>query len=321
MSRVNIFNIKTKEINLSDNRFTIAYGQDLEKLIESIKTIGLINPPVLMKSEKNYQVICGYKRVLACQKLNFREIAAVVYNQGELDELKAFQMNIYDNITIRELNPIEKAEVINRLLNVFKVNEGEIIQKYLSLISLQPNRNVFKMYLSLIDLEDEIKHALIGKTIVVRTAIELKTFVVEDRLKIFNFMLNLKMGTNKQQEIITYLKEIHKRDNVSIGQILSEKELSRIIEDKKLTIPQKANKARWFLRKKRYPKLIEAEKHFAKKLKELKLSPEITITPPPYFESDEFELKFKFKNPEDIKKLGENLQEISKSEILKDLLG
>ena len=103
--------------------------------------------------------------------------------------------------------------------------------------------------------------------------------------------------------------------------VYDQKELSKIVEDEKLTIPQKANKARWFLRKKRYPKLIEAERHFAQKRKELKLSPEIILTPPPYFESDEFELKFKFKKPEDIKRIGKDLQEVSKSEILKDLLG
>ncbi len=67
--------LKTKTIylntiDLKDKTFLLSYGYDLSPLKQSIKQVGLLNPPVVRKkSEGTHQIICGYKRVRALKEL------------------------------------------------------------------------------------------------------------------------------------------------------------------------------------------------------------------------------------------------------------
>ena len=54
--------IHLKNIDFKDKTFLLSYGYDLKSLKQSIKQVGLLNPPVVRKkAASSYQIICGFK--------------------------------------------------------------------------------------------------------------------------------------------------------------------------------------------------------------------------------------------------------------------
>ena len=105
--------IDVDKIELKDDRFRISYFLPHQGLIEPIKTAGLINPPVLSYREKIPVIISGWRRVFACRKLSFKSIP--VFISEETDDLEAFKLTVYENLSIRKYSIVEKAEIVKKI--------------------------------------------------------------------------------------------------------------------------------------------------------------------------------------------------------------
>ena len=129
----------TKPINLenidrNDTLFLLSYGYNLTPLKTSINQIGVINPPLVrQKSDTTYQIICGYKRVHALRELGVAATPCTIVSPVTGDE-ESFLKSFYDNVSHRELNPIEKSMTINGLLRYF--SEAKIVSDFLPLLKL-----------------------------------------------------------------------------------------------------------------------------------------------------------------------------------------
>ncbi|MBU1599652.1 ParB/RepB/Spo0J family partition protein [bacterium] len=306
--------ISVDRIDLEDKTFVFTYGKDLEGLLLSLKKIGLVNPPLLReKDREKFQIISGYKRILALTKLGKREVKALVYKGDEISDPDAFCLNLYENIGTRALNTIEKSIILNKLLKRFGLKEEEIIQSYLPLVGLSPHKERLSLYLTLIELEDEIKDALVKERVSLLVAVKLLELSAEERGEVFGLMVQLRLGLNKQREVLTYLWEISRRDNVSILELVRDDSISKIQTDTRLSIPQKAEKITWALKKRRFPRLFLAEANFKEKKDLLKLPANISLKPPVFFEGSKFKIEFSFGTKEELKKAAEKLKEISTS--------
>lgn len=118
----------------------------LEDLALSIREHGLLNP-VLVKRlpDGTYELIAGQRRLLACQKLGWETIPAIVREVS--DKLDAMVISLVENVHRADLNPIDKARAFQRLYErygslerVAKVTEILVttVRKYLSLLKLDP---------------------------------------------------------------------------------------------------------------------------------------------------------------------------------------
>jgi ParB-like chromosome segregation protein Spo0J len=62
--------IPLTRIDGKDTTFLITFMPDLEPLMASIQLIGLLEPLILReKTDKTYQIVCGFKRVEALRLL------------------------------------------------------------------------------------------------------------------------------------------------------------------------------------------------------------------------------------------------------------
>lgn len=83
---------------------------DISKLMESLKTYGLMNP-ILINSSR--ELIAGRRRLEAAQRLGWKSIEAHIVDSGsEVDEL---EMEIDENLHRRNLSAVELAEGMSRL--------------------------------------------------------------------------------------------------------------------------------------------------------------------------------------------------------------
>jgi ParB-like chromosome segregation protein Spo0J len=284
--------IYLKNIDCKDTLFLLSYGYNLGPLKDSINQIGVINPPLVrQKSDTTYQIICGYKRVHALRELGVASTACTIVSPTTGEE-ESFLLSFYDNVSHRELNPIEKSMAINRLLSYF--SEEKIVSDFLPLLTLQPHNTQLETLKPLSTLARAIKDAILAGTIDVRTALKLSLLDRVSREACSRLIITLRLSLSKQTALMEYVSESALRENLSIGEVINSPHIRFIIDDERLNLPQKGEAVMSFLRKRRFPQLTAKEEEFKQGLRKLRLSPDVCLKHPPFFEGNTYSLIFHF---------------------------
>jgi len=292
-------NVDLTMLDLDDASFRLSYGFDLAFLKQSIRRVGLINPPVLRKRpDERYQIICGYRRIDALRELGVSSALCQLV-PPETTDAACLLLNLYDNTSSRELHPIEKSLALNRLLSYY--SEERIVSDFLPLLKLQPHITQFRAYQPLCLLDKEIRDALLQDIIDVRTAFMLSRLDPEAGECLARLLINLRLSVSKQAEIITTVTEIGLRDGVSTKSVTGDPEMRSIMTNDKLNRPQKGDAVLRLLREKRYPRLTAQEKQVKGLLSKVKLPPGASITPPPFFEDNRYCLSVYFTGWQELK--------------------
>ncbi len=322
LKRGNLEKVEIGKIDFEDSLFTTTYPLEYQRLKESIARVGLIQPVIVRKQEKakSYQLVCGRRRALACRELDFERIEARVYSEAELSERDGFLLSLFDNLTHRDFNDIEKSMALSKLHYQFGFDPARIIKDFLPLLGLEAGEAVFRQYLPLIELDEEIKEYVISRRLPVRVSSRLLAFSSEDRAASFRLISRLNLGVNRIVEFLTYLEEASRRDEISVRELLGDRQIEVVLGDEELTRSKKIDLIRRILRKKRYPQLTELEAQVEERIKQLHLPPELKLLPPPYFEGDELKVEFGFRDPQELKRMAERLLEISGSVELAEIL-
>lgn len=314
--------ISIKDIDLSDRTYIFTFEPIISQMVRSVREIGLINPPILeqVSDQPKYRVVSGLKRILALKHLNRESTDAyIATNQNSEPSLDLFLINFYENISIRGLNVIEKSIFLNKLLTKFKVTREMIIYDYLKLIEYGSNEKVLDILLPLINLEDNLKCAVVEDFLSADFAVSLLKYSHDDREAIYEFYSHLKLGKNRQKEFLRLLEDIAHIQERSIYDIIHDPAIVSILKDEILTVSQKVSKVRDVLRKLRFPKFVKAEETFSDIKKQLKLPPSIIMRPPPYFENDKFSIEIVFKNQAEFDSALKKLNNISDNKMLNQL--
>ena len=114
-----IQNIPIKQIDLSDETFSVNFMPDLQSLRSSVKEIGLIQPVLLRKKGEQYQIVCGFRRISVLNELEAPDVPSRIFEEKEMDELQFFSISLHENLTTRGFNIVEKAIALNKLVHRF----------------------------------------------------------------------------------------------------------------------------------------------------------------------------------------------------------
>lgn len=96
----------------------------LEELANSIRTQGVIQPIVVRPIENNqYEIIAGERRWRAAQLAELAYIPAII---RDITDETAMVMALIENIQRRDLNVIEEASALNRLMNEFEMTHQAV---------------------------------------------------------------------------------------------------------------------------------------------------------------------------------------------------
>ncbi len=98
----------------------------LEELSESIKAQGVIQPILVRQIEGDrYEIVAGERRWRASRLAGLDEVPVVV---RELDDRTVIAMALIENIQREDLNPLEEAEALQRLISEFSLTHAEAAQ-------------------------------------------------------------------------------------------------------------------------------------------------------------------------------------------------
>jgi len=92
-------------------------------LMDSIKNKGIIQPIVVRRKGKFYELVCGERRYRAARKVGLRKIPVVI---KDLQDREVLEIALIENLQRKDLNPIEEARAYNRLIKEFGLNQSEV---------------------------------------------------------------------------------------------------------------------------------------------------------------------------------------------------
>ena len=95
----------------------------LQELANSIKAQGIIQPIVERPMNNGYEIIAGERRWRAAQLAGLHEVPVIV---KDLTDEAALAMSLIENIQRKDLNVIEEAEALDRLIREFRLTHQEV---------------------------------------------------------------------------------------------------------------------------------------------------------------------------------------------------
>ena len=97
--------------------------ESIEELAESVKEYGLLQPIIVSKKDKYYEIVAGERRWRACKKAGMTEIPVIIRDDNER---RNKEISLIENIQREDLNPIEKALGIKSLMEEYGLTQQEV---------------------------------------------------------------------------------------------------------------------------------------------------------------------------------------------------
>ena len=97
--------------------------EKIEELSKSIKEHGIIQPSVVRKKGKNYEIVAGERRWRAARKAELAKVPCLI---RELSDEQNMLIAIIENMQREDLNPVEEAEGLNQMIVTFGMTQEQI---------------------------------------------------------------------------------------------------------------------------------------------------------------------------------------------------
>lgn len=142
----NVINISEIYPNPNQPRKSFDDGA-LEDLAKSIKTHGLIQPIIVNKQEDGYMIIAGERRYRASKLAGLEKLPVIIkdYTDKQINEIA-----IIENLQREDLNPIEIAKGIKKLMTEYSLNQEVVSER------LGKSRSAIANYLRILNLYPEV---------------------------------------------------------------------------------------------------------------------------------------------------------------------
>jgi ParB family transcriptional regulator, chromosome partitioning protein len=96
--------------------------RSLAELAQSIRSQGLLQPVVVRRLDGGYELVAGERRWRAAQMAGLERIPAIV---RDVPDEAALVMALIENVQREDLNPMEEAAAVERLIDEFKMTHEQ----------------------------------------------------------------------------------------------------------------------------------------------------------------------------------------------------
>jgi len=122
--------------------------ESLAELADSIRAQGVIQPIVVRPVGEDYEIIAGERRWRAAQQAGLEDIPVIV---REVADEVAVALALIENIQRENLNPLEEAAALKRLVGEFQLTHGEAAK------AVGRSRSTVSNLLRLLELSEEVR--------------------------------------------------------------------------------------------------------------------------------------------------------------------
>lgn len=144
-----IVEIKISEIRPNPYQPRKIFDEEaLNELASSIKEHGIVQPIIVKKSIKGYELVAGERRTKAAKMAGLETVPAIV---KDFDDEQMMEIALIENIQRENLNPIEEAMAYDSILKSSNITQDELAKKF------GKSRSYITNSLGLLRLPDDTK--------------------------------------------------------------------------------------------------------------------------------------------------------------------
>ena len=166
----------------------------IAELSESIKAQGVIQPIVLRPlSEDRYEIIAGERRWRASQLSGLEKVPAVIRT---IDDEAALSMSLIENIQREDLNPLEEAKALQRLIDEFQFTHQEVAN------AVGKSRSAVTNSLRLIQLATPVAEMLATGDLEMGHARALLTLVADQQVQIAKKVVSKGLNVRQTEDLV-----------------------------------------------------------------------------------------------------------------------
>lgn len=223
-------NGNVEEINLSEIRSNpyqprkTFNEESLNELATSIKQYGIVEPIIVKKSIKGYELIAGERRCKAAKIAGLTKIPAIIkdFNDQEMMEIA-----LIENIQREDLNPIDEATSVANIIKLRGMTQEEFATTF------GKSRSYVTNLLGLLNLPKDVQNKLINKEISMSHARVLSKIDDEEKVIILaDKVIKEKMNVRDLERYVTANNDLVKRKPINIAQSNNMKIYENAFSDK-----------------------------------------------------------------------------------------
>ena len=116
--------VKIHDIMPNANQPRKTFNEEkIEELAASIREHGIIQPIVVRKKSRGYEIVAGERRWRAATKAELSQVPCLIRN---LDDEQNMLIAIIENMQREDLNPIEEAEGLRQMTETFGMTQEQV---------------------------------------------------------------------------------------------------------------------------------------------------------------------------------------------------
>jgi ParB family transcriptional regulator, chromosome partitioning protein len=121
-----------QEIAISDCRANpyqprkVFAAEAIEELKQSIEEYGILQPLIVRKSIKGYEIVAGERRFRAAKTAGMKKVPAIIKS---LDDEKMMELALLENLQREDLTPIEEAQAYFNLMNELDITQETLAKR------------------------------------------------------------------------------------------------------------------------------------------------------------------------------------------------
>ena len=199
----------------------------IKSLATSIKEKGVLQPLIVRKTDKGYELIAGERRLRASKIAGLTEVPVIIkdFSDGEVLEIA-----LVENLLRENLSAIEEAEAYQKLMNEFSHTQ----EKVATIVG--KSRSYIANTLRLLTLPDEIKSYITSGKL---TAGHARCLVgLENACSLAEKIIKDELSVRQVEEVVAKQKE-SKIQNIDKDEKIAKKEINNDIIDIEKTLNKK----------------------------------------------------------------------------------
>ena len=308
--------LRLDQIDITNAFYRITTPQDKPPIGPSIDRLGLLCPVVVKPSHDQFVIVSGFRRVDACRQRRWAKIPCRVLPEATSSATCA-EMAIADNLTHRSLNFVEQARCLELLTTATGgVNTARTVAETLGLAF--SNALITKLK-SILHAPEVVREGLTKGILSLPVVLAMSDLAHKDALALTHFFECVPMGLNKQREIMQNVKEIAIREDMEVGHVLEDVRLQTILKDDALDGNDKARQIRFYLKKRRFPRIVRVEETFNDCVRHLGLDGDVHVAPPPGFEGSTITITIRSSDLTSLKRARDKLSKALENPIVTHL--
>lgn len=231
--------VKIRLIEPNRNQPRKAFDEEaLQELAESIRLHGIIQPLIVIKKDKHYEIIAGERRWRAAKIAGLKEVPVIIkeYTDEEIAEIA-----LIENIQRKDLNPVEEAMAYKTLIEEYHLTQEALSER------ISKNRTVITNSMRILKLPEQVlQEVAVGNLSTGHAKVLLSLETPELQAEAAKQVLEKSLSVRETEKLVkTIVKPKEKKEKVLANQMEYEQVTSRLAEQlgTKVKITRKSDNA------------------------------------------------------------------------------